>query len=199
MLNLPKSTEINRILSKKTIFSMLNPDIAQRQRFDADISRMAIVNEVSKTTVNIAAGENIQAFFVVCLYLRRQHCDDKNLLLLAKLIPQHMLFALSYGEQLRLAAVRSGKVIASGWLPQSAAVMFKGLNMDSVWENIIVQIGNIVVAEGSTLDEQLAEDERQQKLLRRIEQLEQQARRETQPRRKYDLTREIAALRKELT
>lgn len=61
-------------------------------------------------------------------------------------------------------------------------VKLSGLNMDSMWENIIVQIGGVEIAEGHTIDQQIAADVEGEKLLRRIELLEQHARREKQPR-----------------
>jgi hypothetical protein len=66
MLGLPKTTEMNRQLPKNTIFDRFKPRAADRQRFDADIRRLAIVHEVSAATVNIAAGENVAAFCGAC-------------------------------------------------------------------------------------------------------------------------------------
>ena len=61
--------------------------------------------------------------------------------------------------------------------------------------NIIVQIGGIEIAEGKTLDEQLATDGERDKLLKKIELLERQARSERQPRRKWELVEEIKHLK----
>jgi hypothetical protein len=52
MLGLPKATEMNRPLPKKTIFDKFKLDTADRQRFDADIKRLAIVGEISAATSN---------------------------------------------------------------------------------------------------------------------------------------------------
>ena len=51
------------------------------------------------------------------------------------------------------------------------------------------------IAEGKTLDEQLAEDEERDKLLKKIERLERQARSEKQPGRKWDLTQDAKRLK----
>jgi hypothetical protein len=136
---------------------------------------------------------------VVLVLLRSAECDKKNLAMLSKLIDQNMLFVLEYDGKARLAVCRAGRVIQSDWKPLDEWTLnLTGLNLDSVWENIIVQIGGIMIAEGNTLDEQIAADEERAKLLRRIERLERQARSEKQPRRKWELAEGAKKLRQKI-
>jgi hypothetical protein len=188
---------MNRQLPKKAIFEKFKLNTQDRQRFDAEIRRLAIIHEISPATVNITAGETVNAFYVVLVSLRNSLCDKKNLLLLSKLIPQNMLFVLEYEEKARLAIFRAGKVLESGNKPLGEwDIKLSGLNLDSVWDNIIMQIGGVKVSDGKTLDEQIAADEERAKLNRRIEQLERQARIEMQPRRKWELAEEVRRLKK---
>ena len=73
-----------------------------------------------------------------------------------------------------------------------------GRNMDAVWENIIVQIGGITIAQGNTLDEQIAVDDQKAKLQKEISRLEKLARAEKQPKKKFELARKINKLKQEL-
>jgi hypothetical protein len=199
MIGLPKATEMNRPLPKKVIFDRFKPSPADRQRFDAEIRRLAIAHELSPATTNIAAGESVGAFYVVLVSLRDAECDKKNLLLLAKLIDQNMLFALEHEGMARLAVCRAGKVVQSEWKPLDEwDIRLTGLNFEAVWENIITQIGGVEIAEGKTLDQQLAVDEERNKLFKKVEVLEKQARCEKQPRRKWELVEEVKKLRKEM-
>jgi len=199
MIGLPESTEMNQPLPKKTIFDRFKPSPVDRQRFDAEIRRLAIVNEVSSSTTNIAAGESVVTFYVVLISLRNAKCDVKNLSLLSKLIPQNMLFVLEYDDTAQLAVYRAGRVIQSDWKPlKEWNIKLAGLNLDVVWENVIAQIGGVEIAEGRTLDEQLVTDEEREKLCQRIERLEKQARSEKQPRRKWELAEEVKKLKKEM-
>ena len=51
------------------------------------------------------------------------------------------------------------------WKPtESCTIELRGLNLDKVWENIAVDIGGVSIADGNTLDEQIAADERRQKI-----------------------------------
>jgi hypothetical protein len=186
-------------LPKKTIFDKFKPSAADRQRFDADIQRLAIVNEVSTTTSTVAAGDAVKAFYVVLVNLRGTECAEKNLALLSKLIKQNMLFVLEHDGAARLAVFRAGKVFESADRPMDDwKVSLAGLNLDSVWENVIVLIGGVTIAEGNTLDEQIAADEERAKTLRRIEQLEKQARTEKQSRRKWELAEEAKRLKSQM-
>ena len=199
MIGLPETTEMNQPLPKKTIFERFKPSPADRQRLDAEIRRLAIVNEVSSSTINITAGNNVYAFYVVLVSLKDAKCDMKNLSLLSKLIPQNMLFVLEYDDNARLAVFRAGRVIQSEWKPlKEWKIKLTGLNLDTVWENIIAQIGGVEIAEGNTLDEQLVADNEGEKLRQRIERLEKQARSEKQPRRKWELAEEVRRLRIEV-
>ena len=199
MLKLPKSTEINRPLPKKAIFERFKPSPTDRQRFDSEIRRLAIFHEISAATSNIAVGNNITTFYVVHVDLRNAECDKKNLVMLSKLIDQKMLFALEHEGNVRLAVCHSGKIIQSDWKPTDEwEIKLSGLNLDAVWEHVIIQIGGVELGEGKSLDEQLASDAEQEKLMRQIERLEKQARKEKQPRRKWELVEEMRWLRERL-
>lgn len=195
MLGLSQATELNKLLPKKAIYAKFNMKTSQRERFDADISRIVIVNEISSDTTALAKGDDIEAFFVLLVMLKQVDYDERNIILLSKLIPQKMLFVLQYEEKARLAVYHT-KLMQSDWkIVEELSIQLKGLNLDAVCENIIVQIGGIQIEQGNTLDEQLAIDERQQKLQKQIDSLEQQARAEKQPRRKYKLVQEIKELK----
>ena len=57
MLGLPKSTEMNKQLPKKAIYAKFQMNTAAKDKVDADISRIVIVNEISPSRINIPAGE----------------------------------------------------------------------------------------------------------------------------------------------
>ena len=101
MLGLPKSTEMSKQLPKKAIYTKFQMNTAAKDKIDADISRITIVNEITADKVNIPAGENVQCFFVLLVTLKRRNFDEKNIAMLSKLIPQNILFILEYVASLR--------------------------------------------------------------------------------------------------
>lgn len=199
MYGLPHTTEIRKQLPKKAIYAKFELKPAQREGFDADVSRIDIVAVVSPTTVPaIAAGEDIKEFYVLDVQLKKKDYDEKNIAMLSKLIPQNILFALQYEDETQLAVYHT-KLIKSAWkCTTETNIRLSGFNLDTVWENIIKDIGEIQVQDGKTLAEQIADDERLAKLKKQIDELEQKCRTEKQPRKRLELYEKLTKLKKQL-
>lgn len=70
--------------------------------------------------------------------------------------------------------------------------------MDAVWENVIVQVGNIRLQTGNTLNQQIAQDEQRAKLEKVIARLEKLAWAEKQPKKKFELAQKINEIKRKL-
>lgn len=198
MLGLPKSTELRKQLPKNAIYAKFQMNAAEKSKIDADISRITIVNEITSAKLNISDGEQVQSFFVLLIALKRKDFEKKTIITLLKLIPQNMLFILVYDGETKLAVYHT-KLIQTGWKREDDLfIELKGANMDAVWENIIVQIGGITIAQGNTLNEQIAVDEEKAKLQKEISRLEKLARAEKQPRKKFELAQQVNVLKRQL-
>ena len=196
MFGLPSSTEVKKQLPKKAIYAKFDMSASQRDRFDADISRIDIMAIVSsKTLPGLAEGEEIKEFYVLGVQLKHREYDPKNIAMLTKLISQKMVFAMLYEENV-LFAIHHIKLITSDWIQfQEAILPFSGLSLDAVWENIVKSIGHIEVAEGNTLSEQIKANQEQAKLLAQIKALERKMANEKQPRRKREYFEQIKKLK----
>lgn len=198
MLGLPKSTEMNKQLPKKAIYAKFQMNTAAKDKVDADISRIVIVNEISPSRINIPAGEEVGSFFVLLVALKKKNFDEKTIAALSKLIPQNILFVLEFEGQSKLAVYRT-KLMQTDWKPtESCTLELRGLTLDKVWENIIRSLELGVWNEELTLDENLVLHERQAKLEKEIAKLEKQARAEKQPKKKFELVQQIRQLEKEV-
>ena len=198
MLGLPKTTELNKQLPKNAIYAKFQMNTAEKAKIDADISRITIVNEVSAAKVNIADGEQVKSFFVLLVALKKKDFEDKTIITITKLIPQNMLLVLECGGEAKLATYHS-KLMQTEWKrKEDLSVELKGLNMDAVWENIIIQIGGIKMDQGNTLDEQIAVDEQRMKIQKEIDRLTKAAKNEKQPKKKFELAQQINKLKREL-
>lgn len=197
MLGLPKSTEIVQQLPKKVIFQKFELKPAQREHFDADISRLTLVNAISQNKLPaLKKGETIDTIYVVDVLLKHIEYDPKNIQLLCKLIPQKMLFALHYGDDVQLAIYHT-KLICGSWAPADAyELTLSGTTTDMVWDNLVRTIGGIEIEEGNTLIEQIEIDEERERIHRQIEALENKARLEKQPRRKIELYEKLQELKR---
>lgn len=198
MLGLPKATEMSKQLPKKAIYTKFQMNTAEKAKIDADISRITIVNEIAPNKVNIPAGEDVKSFFVLLVSLKKKEYDEKTIATLSKLIPQNILFVLEYENESRLAIYHI-KVMQTEWKPtENQQIELHGLNLDTVWENIVKSLECGVWNEELSLDENLALHEQQEKLQKQITKLKKQARTERQPKKKFELHQKITKLKKEL-
>lgn len=191
MLGLPKTTEMSKQLPKKAIYTKFQMNTAAKAKIDADISRITIVNEIAPNKVNIPAGEDVKSFFVLLVSLKRKEYDEKTIATLSKLIPQNILFVLEYENESRLAIYHT-KVMQTEWEPtENQQIELHGLNLDTVWENIVKSLECGVWNEELSLDENIALHNKQKQLKKQIEKLEKQARAERQPKKKFELVQKI--------
>ena len=199
MYSLPVSTAINKPLYKKAVFEKFNLKAAERDRFDADISRMALVARVSTATVPaLSEGQEVKGFYVLQVALKRKDYDTKNILKLQKLIPQKLIFALQFEKQTQFCIFHT-RLQQSAWMPtDEATITLQGLSLDDVWNNIVATIGGLDAQAEETIEEQIIHREQQEKLLRQIESLEKRARAEKQTRKRYELHQQILKLKEEL-
>lgn len=198
MLGLPKTTEMSKQLPKKAIYTKFQMNTAAKAKIDADISRITIVNEIAPNKVNIPAGEDVKSFFVLLVSLKKKEYDEKTIATLSKLIPQNILFVLEYENESRLAIYHT-KVMQTEWKPtENQQIELQGLNLDTVWENIVKSLECGVWNEELSLDENIALHNKQEQLKKQIEKLEKQARAERQPKKKFELVQKLKELELQL-
>ena len=221
MFGLPATTSINKPLYKKAVFEKFNLKAAERDRFDADISRMVLVSRVSSATVPAltkgkAASEReqselaqrlpsksrlskeIEGFYVLQVALKRKDYDTNNILMLQKLIPQKLIFALQFEEQTQFCIFHT-RLHQSAWMATDEAVItLQGLSLDDVWNNIVATIGGLDAQAEESIEEQIIHREQREKLLRQIESLEKQCRSEKQTRKKFELHQQLIKLKEKL-
>lgn len=199
MLGLPKTTEMSKQLPKKAIYSKFQMNTAAKEKIDADISRITIVNEIAPDKVHIPAGEEVKNLFVLLVVLKKKDIDEKTIATLSKLIPQNILFVLEYGGESKLAVYYT-RVMQTEWKPtKEHKIELQGLNLDRVWENIVVAVGTVNIEHGNSLDEQIAVDEKRQKIEMEIVKLEKKARAEKQPKKKYEMVQRMRAYQEQLS
>lgn len=199
MYGLPKSTEVKRPLPKAQLYKRFDWKPSQRECFDGSISHLDFVNWIAPRTLPaIAEGNEVKEIFVIEVSLKSRDFDQKSILLLAKSIPQRVIYLLRFENEAMLA-VYHAKLFTSPWQSlDSATVELSGLNLDAVWQNIVAFVGKLEVAEGNSLSEQIRIDEEGTRLMRQIESLERQMRSTSQPRRQRELYSEIKKLKSKL-
>lgn len=198
MLGLPQSTEVKRPLPKVQLYKRFDWKPSQRESFDGEVSRLDFVNWIAPRTLPaIAEGAEVKEIFVIEVSLKNRDYDPKNIVLLAKSIPQRVIYLLRFEGEYRLAVYHT-KLFITDWqllTTPSSLLTVKGLNLDAVWQSLVSSIGQFSVEQENTLTEQIKVDEERNKLLRQIAVLERQMNTTKQPRRKRELFLELNKLK----
>ena len=173
MYALPNSTLLSKQIPKKAIFEKFALPTAQRQRIDADIARIDIIARLAQDTLPaVAGGKEVKDIYVLSVSLKTKDYHPDSIKLLARLIPQRMLFVLCYQQQAQLAIIHE-ELHTSGWdVRDELRIPLSGLNFDALWEHLVVTIGDISLNTEQTLDERIQNKQERERILKEIEQLE---------------------------
>ena len=196
MFGLPSSTEVKRPLPKTQLFKRFDWTASQRERFDADVSRLDFVNWIAPRTLPaISEGIEVKEIFVIEVSLKSRDFDQKNIVMLAKSIPQRVIYLLRFEDEAMLAVYHAKLFIAPWRAVEDIVLPLSRLNLDAVWGNIVSSIGQFSIEEDKSLSEQIRADEERAKLERQIDTLERQMNATKQPRRKRELFVELQKLK----
>lgn len=196
MLGLPQSTEVKRPLPKAQLYKRFDWKPSQRECFDGDVSHLDFVNWIAPRTLPaISEGIEVKEIFVIEVSLKSRDFDQKNIVMLAKSIPQRVIYLLRFEDEAMLA-VYHAKLFTAPWQSlESASVELSGLNLDAVWQSVVSSIGQFSVEQDKSLAEQIRADEERAKIERQIATLERQMKATKQPRRKRELFVELQKLK----
>lgn len=198
MITLPKSTEFDKRIPKQTFYENIKISSAIKRIFVDEIKSIYWKNKISTSTLNVESGENVEEIQILELQLYRPKLDYSVLQVIKGGIPYHIIFLLTCEDKSQLVVFRS-KMFCTEWeSTEKLELNISGLTLDDIWDNFIIQIGDIEITDNRTLDEQIEEDNRMAKIKKEIEKLERMAKKEVQPKRKFELHQEILRLKDEL-
>lgn len=218
MLGLPQSTEVKRSLPKAQLYKRFDWKPSQRESFDGDVSRLDFIHWIAPRTLPaIAEGSEVKEIFVIEVSLKSRDFDTKSIVLLAKSIPQRVIYFLRFEDEAMLAVYHIRLFITPWQHAEGMSLHLNGLTLDNVWENIVRDIAQLPFvgtslcdvsddaesyqtqhAEGMSLQEQIFANEQRAKIERQIAALERQMNATKQPRRKRELFLEIQKLKENI-
>ncbi len=199
MLGLPRSTEVNRRVSKEKLYANapLTPQV--RSMIRDQIESVIWRNKLADSTIGIYAGEEATEIQIFEIRLRQRELDKRILPAIAKAIPYKILFIIAFGEEAQAWMEAAGTFYHTPWVPlEGLTLKFQGLNLDAVYENLVRQIADGRLGTEGNIAEAVERDKRRQKLERDIAALEKKMLREKQFSKQVELNGELKRLRKEL-
>lgn len=211
MPGFPQTTEFNKRIPKQKFYENMEVSSALKRVFVEQIRLIYWRNKLSASTMNVAPGETVTEIEVIEIKLAQPQLNEAVLRQIDMAIPYHILFILSFDGKAQAwtgykeateggnKAFRVNRYYHTDWTPEEELTLrVEGLNMDAVWENLIVQVGGVEIGQGRSLNEQIQLDEQTAKLQKEIEKLEKQARNEKQPNKKFQLAQQAKALKAQL-
>ena len=173
MYALPNSTLLSKQIPKKAIFLKFGLTPAQRQRIDADIARIDIIARLAQETLPaIAVGKEVKDIYVLSVSLKTKSYHPDSIKLLAHLIPQRMLFVLCHEQQAQLAIIHEGLHTGCWNAKQELRIPLNALNLDGLWELLVIAIGNVSHNNELTLNECILQKKQREGILKNIELLQ---------------------------
>ena len=200
MFGLPASTELRKPLHKKLIYERLATEFHgnRKKEFENDISRIYVIHEISPASVNVNEGETVSSIFAVLIELKRKEYNERNIGFIAKVFGQNLLIVLHYADKYQLAMYQK-RLLHSDWIGEnSISLEITGSDLNTVWEGLVRQVSGIFPDAEHTLDEQIDIEEEKSKVRKQIAKLEAKANREPQPKKKYEIHKEIRSLEAKL-
>lgn len=200
MIGLASSTKIRKIIPKKKIYEKFDKEINKNRKnsFNEEISKITITNEISPYSLNIEEGKEVKSIFVIRIDLKDKNITDVNISMLSRYFGQKIVFVLVFEEQAKLA-IYQGRLLQTEYKKlEEIEIKLGGLNLDIIWDNLVLAISGYTIEKDNTLDDQIKLEEEKKILIKQIEKLDKQARSESQPKKSFELHQKMLKLTKKL-
>ena len=211
MLGFPKSTEFNKRIPKQKFYEHIEVSPALLRVFVEQIRLIYWRNKLAESTLNLAPGEAVSEVEVIEIRLQEPQLDEAVLRQIDKEIPYHILFILTcegkaqawIGYKEATSGSNTFKVsqyFHTEWIQESDLhFTIDGLNMDAVYESLVRQIAGdaLTASNGESLEDAIAREEKRKLLERQIAVLESRIKKETQPKKKFELVQQLRDLQTE--
>lgn len=202
-------TIVNVKVPKKSFYENLTVSAANKRIFVDQISAIYWRYKLTADTLGVAPSETIDEIEIFEIELTTKNFDSSILRLIDRGIPYHTLFILTYeGESQLWVAYKEktssdslsvGNYYHTDFAPSdSLNLSADGLTLDDVYVALFYQVSGIQKDYSKPLKDVIMEHEQRLKLEREITRLEKQLRKETQPKKKFELHQKIQSLKKEL-
>lgn len=195
MFGLPASTELRKAIPKDALFSKFNVTGKEKNRFDDQIHKIAVLNSINPETVNIGPSDDVKSIHIIEVQLNDPDYDPKIIDLLNRM-RHKAIYAMRYEKRCKLV-VFEDKQFQTDWrIFDSIRVELVGLDLGEVWANIVRSIGGLSVSED--FRESVDKAVHNEKIQKQIDLLEVKLAKEKQNHVQRELFAEIQSLKAKL-
>lgn len=140
MLNLPSTVLVNRVMPKKVFYEHLKTTAAIKEQFVQQIERIEMVASIKEASIHIPGDKDVAEIDVLALHLKGANVPYEAIELVARSIPNKLLFVCLTDESCKLL-VRRDRLYETGWEPTDGTKLeLVGSTLGELWDSIVSQV-----------------------------------------------------------
>lgn len=140
MLNLPSTVLVNRAMPKKTFYEHLKTTAAIKEQFVQQIERIEMVASIKEVSIHIPGDKDVAEIDVLALHLKGAYVPYEAIELIARSIPNKLLFVCMADESCKLL-VRRDRLYETEWMPvDDTKLELAGSTLGELWDSISSQV-----------------------------------------------------------
>lgn len=179
MLSLPSTVLVNRVMPKKVFYEHLKTTAAIKEQFVQQIERIEMVASIKEASIHIPGDKDVAEIDVLALHLKGADVPYEAIELVARSIPNKLLFVCLADESCKLL-VRRDRLYETGWMhANDTKLELVGSTLGELWDSIVSQV---VFGDANSVDlnSRLERKRRSEALRLELEQVERKRRSEKQ-------------------
>lgn len=206
MFKFNNRTLVNKEFKTKEILKMINAD--KNLKNDAScIEKILLTNVISEGTLNIKSDNSCKEIYILKIDLKEKKIPIEFIKNFDKDIELHTYFIFKYEEEFKELcihryiennSIKRGNVYESDWNKEELRELPYCINIKEIYDNLIFNLVDLKLNENEELNYFLERFSIIQKIKKEINVLEKKSFKETQPRKKFDIGREIRKQKEKL-
>lgn len=206
MFEFNSKTLVNRQITTKEIRKLINPDKNIKKELSL-IDNITLSNVINKNTLNMKSDESCKEIYIFKIKLKEKKIPLDFIRRLDEAILLHTYFTFQYEDEFKEMCIyryiesniiKRGNIYESDWSKEALKELPFCMSIQDIYNNLIFNLVPLNTNDNETLDCFLNRFKEIQKIIKEIKALEQRAFKEVQPRKKFDIGREIRKKREEL-
>lgn len=213
MITFPMSTLVGKPVPKMAFYRNMEVNAKLKQRFVDDVASLTWTAKIAPSTLNVADGKTVHEIATFRMELKKKEVPTDVLTFIDRMMPRHTLFLLQHEDCFCLLvnykewhdATNSQfdiiKTFHTVWTTaENLSLVLDGRDMDSLYSSIVKQVaGNGITSEARDIHTAIAQTKEQEALRQKIATLEAKIAKERQPKRKFELHRQLMMFKKTST
>lgn len=199
-------TMINRVFTTKEILNLVNADKNIKKELVL-IENLTLSNVINKNTLNMKSDESCKEIYIFKIKLKEKKIPLEFIKCLDKAILLHTYFLFQFEDEFKEMciyryiesnSIKRGNIYETDWSKKILKELPFCMSIQEIYNNLIFNLVPLNPNDNETLDCFLHRFNEIQKIKKEIKALEQKAFKEVQPRKKFDIGREIQKKREKL-